>query len=122
MAFQVAETRTTPFVKIEHGEIIIKGRSIPEDSFEFYDPVLEACNKYAKKPARHTDVNIHLEYVNSGSKKFLTNILTVLEQSYLDGYGFDITWTYDSDDEAILDLGNDLKGIVKIPITIKASE
>lgn len=122
MAFQVAETRTTPAVLIDQGEITIKGRSIPEDSFEFYEPVLEACTKYVRKPARHTSVSIHLEYVNSGSKKFLTNILTVLEKSYLDGNGYDITWTYDSDDEAILDLGNDLKGIIKIPLTIKASE
>ncbi len=122
MAFQVEETRTTPFISIDQGEITIKGRSIPEDSFEFYEPILEACREYVKKPARRTVVNIHLEYVNSGSKKYLTNMLTVLEQSYLDGNGYEVSWTYDSDDEAMLDLGNDLKGIIKIPINIQASD
>lgn len=122
MSFQVEETRITPFVLIESGQITIVGRSIPEDSFEFYDPVLEACRKYIENPARHTSVSIHLEYVNSGSKKYLTNILTVLESSYLDGNGYEIEWKYDSDDEAMLDLGNDLKGIIKIPITIRASD
>lgn len=121
MAFQAKETKTTPYVLIDQGEITIKGRSIPEDSFEFYEPVLDACSKYINKPAKHTKVNIHLEYVNSGSKKYLTNILTILETSYLDGYGYDLTWTYESDDEAMHDLGKDLKSIVKIPITIKAS-
>ena len=122
MAYQAKESKTTPYVLIEQGEITIKGRSIPEDSFEFYEPVLEACHNYIRKPPKQTEVNIHLEYVNSGSKKYLTNILTILEASYLDGYGYDLTWTYESDDEAILDLGKDLKTIVKIPITIKVSE
>ena len=122
MAFQVEKTRTTPHVSIDLGQITIKGRSIPEDAFEFFEPVLEACREYIIKPAKHTIVLIHLDYVNSGSKKYLANIFTVLEKSYLDGNGYEITWTYDSDDEAMLDLGNDLKGIIKIPISIKASE
>lgn len=118
MAFSVQETRTTPFIQIDKGEITIKGRSIPEDAFEFYEPVLEACREYVEKPARHTVINIHLDYVNSGSKKYLTNILTVLERNYLAGNGYEINWIYDVDDEAMLDLGHDLKGIIKIPIKI----
>jgi len=122
MAFQVEETRTTPMVLIDQGVITIKGRSIPEDAFEFFEPVVEACRKYVEKPAKHTMVKIHLDYINSGSKKYLTNILTVLEASYLDGNGYEISWIYDHDDEAMLDLGNDLKGIIKIPMSITASE
>lgn len=121
MAYQVEETRTTPFVLIDQGVITIKGRSIPEDSFEFFEPVMKACREYVEKPAKHTSVHIHLEYINSGSKKYLTNIFNVLEKSYLDGNSYEITWTYDSDDEAMLDLGNDLKGIIKIPLTVKPS-
>ncbi len=122
MTFQIEETRTTPFVLIDQGQITINGRSIPEDAFGFFEPVVDACKEYVLKPAKHTIVNIHLEYVNSGSKKYLTNILTVLEKSYLDGNGYEIIWTYDSDDEAMLDLGNDLKGIIKIPLNTKESE
>jgi hypothetical protein len=122
MAFRVEQTRTTPHVLIDQGVITIKGRSIPEDSFEFYEPVLQACKEYVRKPAKHTTVSIHLEYVNSGSKKYLTNILNVLEESYLDGNGYDLTWTYENDDEAMHDLGNDLKGIIKIPISIKPAQ
>jgi hypothetical protein len=122
MAFQVEETRTTPMILIDQGVITIKGRSIPEDAFEFFEPVVEVCKNYVEKPAKHTVVKIHLDYINSGSKKYLTNILTVLEASYLDGNGYEISWIYDYDDEAMLDLGNDLKGIIKIPMSITASE
>ncbi len=123
MAFNIKETRTTPLINIDdNGKIIIKGRAIPEDSFEFFGPVLDACRNYIEKPARHTVIDIHLDYVNSGSKKFLTNILTIFEQSYLEGNGYEVNWIYDVDDEAILDLGHDIKSIIKIPLSLIKSE
>ena len=105
-------------MQVDKGEIIIKGRSIPEDAFEFYEPVVDACKEYIEQPAKHTVINIHLDYVNSGSKKYLTNILTVLEKNYLEGNGYEVNWNYDVDDEAMLDLGHDLKSIIKIPLAI----
>jgi hypothetical protein len=122
MGLLIEETKTTPFISIEKGKIIIKGRSIPEDSFEFYEPVLKACTEYIQNPPQDTEINIHLDYVNSGSKKFLTNILSVFEGSYLQGNNYQIKWYYDVDDESIHDLGNDLKGIIKIPFQIIRSE
>ena len=121
MAFTVKETKTTPLIEIDKGVVTIKGRSIPEDAFEFYEPVLEACKEYVRNPPKHTEITVELDYVNSGSKKYLTNILTVFEQSYLEVSGYNISWCYDEDDEAMLDLGNDLKGILKIPLEVKAS-
>lgn len=121
MGFLVEETKVTPFISIEKGKIMIKGRSIPEDSFEFYEPVLKACDEYILNPPLNTDINIHLDYVNSGSKKFLTNILTVFEGSYLQGNNYNVRWHYDVDDESMHDLGNDLKSIVKIPFQVVPS-
>ena len=122
MGLLIKETKVTPFVSIEKGKIIIKGRSIPEDSFEFYEPVLKACAEYVEHPPPNTEIYIHLDYVNSGSKKFLTNILSVFEGSYLQGNNYKVTWHYDVDDESIHDLGNDLKGIIKIPLQVIPSE
>ena len=118
MAFTVKETRTTPNVLIDKGEITISGRSIPEDAFEFFEPVIDACKEYTQKPPKNTVINIHLDYVNSGSKKYLTNILTIFGKNYLEGNGYEIKWAYDVDDEAMLDLGHVLKSIIKIPQTI----
>ena len=115
---QIPDTKTTPLVDIQKGKIILKGRSIPEDSADFYNPVLDACNEYIKSPVKHTDILIHLDYVNSGSKKLLTNMLTILEKSYLEGNSYSINWNYDEDDEAMHDLGNDLKSIIKIPLIL----
>jgi hypothetical protein len=122
MNLHIKETKTTPAITIEEGKITIKGRSIPEDSAGFYNPVLEACEEYTLSPPGNTDIYVHLDYVNSGSKKYLTNMLTILERSYLKGFTYNIIWHYDEDDEAILDLGNDLKSIIKVPITLSGIE
>ena len=116
--FRIEDTKTTPLVDIQPGKILIKGRSIPEDSAAFYNPVLEACKEYAGSPGPDTEILIHLDYVNSGSKKFLTNILTIFEKSYLDGHVYKIRWKFDEDDEAMHDLGTDLQSIIQIPLEL----
>jgi hypothetical protein len=108
-------TRSTPSVLIEPGIIEVKGRSIPEDSFEFYNPVLNAIHDYFNNNELKTEIHFHLEYINSGSKKFITNILSVSNDFYQKGRNINIQWHYDSDDESMQELGNDLRGMLQIP-------
>ena len=119
MYVKIEKSFSTPEVVIQDGKIEIKGRSIPEDSFDFYLPVIENVTKYLEEKNDFTEVIIYLEYINSSSKKFLTNILNLLEKSYLNGTKIEIIWQYDEDDESICDLGNDLKSFIKVPIYMK---
>ncbi len=119
MKVKIDKTFNTPSIDISPGYIEIQGRSIPEDSFEFYIPVIEHITNYLKGDILHTKVVIYLEYINSSSKKFLTNILNLLEKSYLKGKQIELYWQYDEDDEAIYDLGNDFRSFIKIPITMQ---
>ncbi len=119
MYVKIEKSFSTPEIIIQTGKIEIRGKSIPEDSFDFYSPVIENINKYLEENNEFTEVFIFLEYINSSSKKFLTNILNLLEKSYLKGKKVEITWQYDEDDESIYDLGNDLKSFIKIPIYMK---
>jgi len=52
-------TAKTPTVNFNASEglIEIKGRSIPENSIEFYKPLVDWLDEYAKSPAPHTTVN-----------------------------------------------------------------
>jgi hypothetical protein len=108
-------TKTTPSVSIEPGIIEVRGRSIPEDSFEFYQPVLNGIFDYFTTTELKTEINFHLEYINSGSKKFITNILGVVNEFYHKGRSIIIQWYYDFDDESMQELGNDLRGMIQIP-------
>ncbi|MCB8995404.1 MAG: DUF1987 domain-containing protein [Bacteroidales bacterium] len=114
-------TRATPSVFIGPGKIEIKGRSIPEDSIEFYNPVHYAVKDYFQNNAGKTEVIFHLEYINSGSKKLITNILITCNDYFNEGRDVVINWYYDPDDESIEELGEDLKAMIQIPFHIKPS-
>lgn len=115
-------TRSTPAIHIEKGRIEIKGRSIPEDSFGFYNPVLSAIQDYYRTAQGKTEMHFHLEYINSGSKKFITNIIGMCNEFFKNGKDIKIEWFYDSDDESILELGNDLQTMVQIPFHLNVVE
>lgn len=111
-------TKTTPGIDISDGIFEIKGRSIPEDAFEFYSPLLRELSSYLENPNPRTEIRFHLEYINSGSKKYITNFLAKLNEYYLAGHDVIIYWHYDYDDESMQELGNDLRSMIQIPFHI----
>jgi hypothetical protein len=112
-------TPKTPTVEmnVESGIIEIKGRSIPENSIDFYRPVVEWLDKYAESPAQETKVNIQLEYFNTSSSKCILDVFKKLEQVFKKNgdKGVVINWYYEEDDEDMLEAGEDYQSILKIP-------
>lgn len=109
----------TPTVEMnaENGVIEIKGRSIPENSIDFYRPVVEWLDSYAESPANVTEVNIQLEYFNTSSSKCILDVFKKLENVYKKNNekGVTINWYYEEDDEDMLEAGEDYQSILKIP-------
>ena len=110
-------TPKTPSIKFnqEEGIIEIKGRSIPENSIEFYKPVVEWLEKYAKDPLKKTLVNIQLEYFNTSSSKCLLDIFKKLEAIHKSKNEVIINWYYEEDDEDMLEAGEDYESIIRVP-------
>ncbi len=73
-------TAKTPNVKFDaaQGLIEIKGRSIPENSIEFYKPLVDWLEEYGKGPSSLTKVNIQLEYFNTSSSKCIIDVFNKL--------------------------------------------
>ncbi len=109
----------TPTVEMnaETGVIEIKGRSIPENSIDFYRPVVDWLDKYSESPANETVVNIQLEYFNTSSSKCILDVFKKLETVYKKNgeKGVVINWYYEEDDEDMLEAGEDYQSILKIP-------
>lgn len=104
------------------GVFDIKGRSIPENSVEFYKPVLEWLDKYTQQTQPKTVVNVQLEYFNTSSSKCILDILKKFEVIAKNGNDIVINWFYESDDEDMLEAGNDYKDIIKVPFNITEIE
>ena len=63
-------------------------------------------------------MDLNLEYVNSGSSKYLLGIFRLLKKRYDEGRNCIINWYYEEDDEAILSLGEHYKSTIKIPFNL----
>jgi hypothetical protein len=111
-------TKSTPSITVGDGVFEIKGRSIPEDAFDFFSPLLHETQAYLQNPSENTELRFHLEYINSGSKKYLTNLLAKFNDFYLDGHDVVIYWHYDYEDESMQELGNDLRSMIEIPFHV----
>lgn len=110
-------TPKTPTIlfDMETGLLEIKGRSIPENSIEFYKPLVEHLEKYALKPLGTTSVNIQLEYFNTSSSKCILDVFKKLEVIAKSGNAITINWYYEQDDEDMLEAGEDYQAIINVP-------
>ena len=101
----------TVLFSADQGVLEIKGRSIPENSIEFYKPLLDWIEEYSRSPKDNTVVNIQLEYFNTSSSKCLLDLFKRLEASD----ALEIQWFFDADDEDMLEAGEDYDHIVGVP-------
>jgi hypothetical protein len=110
-------TAKTPTVRFDgdQGVVEIKGRSIPENSIEFYKPLVDWLEKYAKSPKNQTKVNIQLEYFNTSSSKCILDVFKKLETIHKSNNEVAINWFYEEDDEDMLEAGEDYESIIRIP-------
>lgn len=119
--FVVGATRETPaldFNKLS-GHLKINGRSLPENSFDFYNPAIEWLKAYVQNPHQSTKLEIYLEYLNSGSLKQLFRIMYLLEDLIELGSDATIIWKYQKDDELMLEKGKEFQQFLIIPITLE---
>lgn len=100
------------------GEMNLEGRSIPEDPGEFYERLLDWMNEYFLKPAERTVMNIKLEYINSGSSKYMLELLRILKVNHEKGREVLVKWYFEEGDESIEELGQHYEQTMQIPFEI----
>lgn len=117
-SYYLSATHKTPELNFDFtkGVFEISGRSIPENSIEFYRPLLKCLDEYIKEPKEETHLKIILEYFNTSSSKCLVEIFRRMEKLHKNGQNLRIDWYYEKEDEDILESGQDFKEIMKLPI------
>jgi hypothetical protein len=117
---EIAKKANTPSVVFDPnaGHLRIDGRSIPENPGEFYDELIDWLKEYFKSSKDFTIFDLNLEYVNSGSSKYLLDLFRVIKDETSKGKKITINWYYEEDDEAIMNLGEHYKSTLKIPFNL----
>lgn len=117
---EIEATATTPRVifRPEDGYFEISGKSLPENSFEFYKPLLDFIEAYAESPGSQTSLVFKLQYFNTSSTSHFLRMIKKFEKIHADGKNAIVHWFYEQDDEDMKEAGEDFKVLSKLPIEI----
>ena len=104
----IAETKYTPKITLTTGgAITLVGKSYPENTFEFYTPMMDWIKEYFETSAVDTTtVNIEITYFNSSSSKLFFDLFDLLEESS-EANVIKINWIFDKENESAEEAGED---------------
>lgn len=118
----ISKTKATPLIKFDRdsGVLEITGRSIPENSSKFYEPILKWIDEYSSSPNEQTTLRIFLEYFNTSSSKYLYEIFKRFETVHKaeGNSNVEIEWFYEKDVDEMAETGQDYADIIDIPFKI----
>ena len=107
----------TPFILMEpeKGCVEISGKSYPEDTLEFYTPVLKWMDEYLLDPKPISKLIFKLEYFNSSSYKPILDLILKLEELKDKDHQVSIEWHYKNGDTDMKETGEEFAEVVSIP-------
>lgn len=117
-------TPTTPKVVFEpdEGYFEISGKSLPENSFDFYKPLLDWMDQYLENPKDKSSLVFKLEYFNTSSTGHFLRLIKKLEKIHAAGSDVSVQWYHDHEDEDMREAGEDFRLLVRMPIDIIATD
>jgi len=113
----IPQTDETPSVNFNAstGLFEIAGKSLPEDVYEFYEPVLEWLETYKEDPAEETILHSKFDYFNTASSKIILDLFLILKEIEQTGKKVLVKWYFSEYDEDMENAGHEYENMVEIP-------
>lgn len=107
---EIEATEDTPSIQLDplKNEIRIKGISMPENAFEFYDPIEKKAMDMFKNTKTPLLIEIELFYMNSMSNK---QVLKLIKQISDSTGQVKVNWKYAPGDTLIKMKGEEIRSI-----------
>jgi hypothetical protein len=121
LELSIPRTGTTPEVRWDAaaGVLSISGESYPENSFDFFAPVLEWLSaSLASLPGLRVEVSV--SYMNSSSIKCMLDIFDAIGEAHSAGKEVQVVWNYETDNPRALDLAEEFRSEVTFPFVVNA--
>lgn len=99
----------------ENGYVEISGKSYPEDTLEFYAPVLQWMESYVKAPKAQTTLVFKLDYFNSSSYKPILDLIQKMDELHGSNHPARVEWHYKTGDSDMRETGEEFADVVTIP-------
>ena len=112
----IEPTRVTPLINFDpqEGLLEIKGRSSPENTIQFYQPLMDALDDFLDESENGITANIAFEYFNTSSSKCLFDLFKKLGKLENDDRDLNINWFYEEDDEDMMEAGEDYSDLLDL--------
>lgn len=107
----LAATVSTPAILAdpESGLLELRGDSYPENSFQFFLPVLEWVQTYLSDRSRALRLELHLLYLNTSSVKVMMDLFDLLEHAHQDSQAVSVVWYYAPENGRIAELAEEFQ-------------
>lgn len=113
-----AETNDSPSIIFDEEKrtLSISGNSYPENCELIYEPIKAFLDNYSIEENNMLNFYFHFNLINSTSTVYVAQIIVKVAELAQEGLSVFIRWKYDEYDEEMLDLGEKLSSISKLPI------
>jgi len=110
-ALYIEGTTSTPTIScdVETGTLSMAGDSYPENSFEFFNEVIEWVSNFVEQLDKPLNLDLRLVYMNTSSVKAMMDIFDLLEGAHLKGRSVAVNWYYDPRNERVIELAEEFK-------------
>lgn len=120
----IEQTKSTPQVDFnaENRLLMLKGESYPENSFKFYEPILNWLDEFFAEIADDGEIKLEmsLPYINTSSSKCVLMMLEKLEEAKDNGRNIVVNWYYEEDNESEMECAEDFKEFVELEFNLIA--
>lgn len=100
-----------------NGKFKISGLSVPENSREFYEPILIWLKQYVQHPAKKTSLVVRLSYLNTSSLQTYFELLSILKEG-LPENSLAVEWYYLIGDDDMKEIGEDFEDALSMGMKI----
>lgn len=116
----IKQAYTTPEINFDPaGTLLIKGKSIHENTFGFYNPLMDWIREYIKQPAEFTVVDLYIDYLNSASTKALMETIKLFKHLQENGHSLLLNWNYEVDDDDMESTGQFMEAATGVKFNFK---
>lgn len=113
LIIQCTDDTPSVYFSVNEKKFEISERSLPENSIEFFQPILSWLENYSQSPLNSTVFEFKLEYFNTSSAKQIAKLLLILEKISKTSDVL-IKWYYSKDDKDIMASGTRYQKLINI--------
>ncbi|MDT8411797.1 MAG: DUF1987 domain-containing protein [Vicingaceae bacterium] len=116
----IKQKELTPLVCVDkkNTKLVFKGVCVPENTYEFFNPIFKWIDEYSLKPIKEFKFQFELDYFNTSSSRMILELMKRI-QKIPNQY---IEWLLFEDDEDINEVVNDYNELLGGGIIIKIKQ